>query len=89
MAVFTQVAFDDAAALAARLSLGSLRELRGITAGIENTNYFLICERGDYVLTVFERLSAAQRQSLVGALSVFAEAAGEVPDDAWMLGWST
>ena len=39
--------------------------------------------------TIVGRLSAAQRELLVDALSVFAEAAGEVPDDAWKLGWTT
>jgi len=60
MAVFTEVAFDDARALVARLNLGALRELRGITSGIENTNYFVSCARGEYVLTLFERLSFEQ-----------------------------
>jgi len=80
MAVFTQVAFDDAAALAARLSLGSLRELRGITAGIENTNYFLICERGDFVLTVFERLSASQLPFYLHLMKHLAQRGIPVPD---------
>ena len=60
MAVFTEVAFDDANALIARLNLGTLTELRGITSGIENTNYFVTCTKGDYVLTLFERLTAEQ-----------------------------
>jgi homoserine kinase type II len=60
MAVFTEVAFDDARALVARLALGELRELRGITSGIENTNYFVTCSRGEYVLTLFERLGFEQ-----------------------------
>ena len=60
MAVFTDVSLDDAAALAARLHLGRVKELRGIAAGIENTNYFLTTERGAWVLTLFERLSAGQ-----------------------------
>ena len=60
MAVFTEVGFDEAAALASRLGLGALRTLTPITAGIENTNYFLSAERGEYVLTLFERLSFEQ-----------------------------
>jgi homoserine kinase type II len=60
MAVFTEVAFNDAAALAARLQLGRVHGLHGIKAGIENTNYFLLTERGDYVLTIFERLTFEQ-----------------------------
>jgi homoserine kinase type II len=60
MAVFTQVSRDDAAELALRLGLGALTELRGISSGIENTNYFLNTDQGEYVLTLFERLSFDQ-----------------------------
>ncbi len=64
MAVFTEVALDEARELLRRLQLGELRELRGIHGGIENTNYFATTDRdgevGQYVLTLFERLSPQQ-----------------------------
>jgi len=60
MAVFTEVGFGEADALVQRLGLGPLRELRGIEGGIENTNYFATTESGEFVLTLFERLSAGQ-----------------------------
>ena len=60
MAVFTPVSDDDARALLAHYDLGTLVSLRGITAGIENTNYFLVTTRGEYVLTLFEVLTQAQ-----------------------------
>ncbi|MBV7487041.1 homoserine kinase [Bordetella sp. BOR01] len=60
MAVFTPVSDDDARTLLANFDLGDLVSLRGITAGIENTNYFLITTRGEYVLTLFEVLTQAQ-----------------------------
>lgn len=60
MAVFTEVGFGEADALVQRLGLGPLRELRGIEGGIENTNYFATTESGEFVLTLFERLSAEQ-----------------------------
>ncbi|HVZ45874.1 MAG TPA: homoserine kinase [Ramlibacter sp.] len=56
MAVFTEVSADEAEALLRKLNLGALKELRGIHGGIENTNYFVTSESGDYVLTLFERL---------------------------------
>lgn len=61
MAVYTDVSFDEAASLVARLGLGTLNALTGIRSGIENTNYFADTTRADgescsYVLTVFERL---------------------------------
>jgi homoserine kinase type II len=60
MAVFTEVSFDDAAALIGRLGIGELTALKGIAAGIENTNYFADTAQDRYVLTVFERLSFEQ-----------------------------
>jgi homoserine kinase type II len=65
MAVYTDVSFDEAASLIARLGLGRLSALQGIRSGIENTNYFADIVRADgatgrYVLTVFERLSFEQ-----------------------------
>jgi len=60
MAVFTEVPPDEAAALLSRLNLGTLQAMQGINSGIENTNYFVTTERGDFVLTLFERLSAEQ-----------------------------
>ncbi len=60
MAVFTEVGVDEAAALVTRLDLGTLTALAGIEGGIENTNYFLSTDSGEYVLTLFERLGFAQ-----------------------------
>ncbi|MGJ7581106.1 homoserine kinase [Variovorax sp. RHLX14] len=60
MAVYTDVGFDEANALVQRLGLGALRSLKGIQGGIENTNYFASTEKGEYVLTLFERLGADQ-----------------------------
>ena len=34
------------------------------------------------------RIPAAVRPSLIAALTTFAEAAGEIPDQSWLLGWS-
>jgi homoserine kinase type II len=64
MAVFTDVSTEQAQALLDTLALGELQSLKGITAGIENTNYFVTTTRDgephDYVLTIFERLSFEQ-----------------------------
>jgi DNA-binding MarR family transcriptional regulator len=37
---------------------------------------------------VLARLNAKQRAALTAAFRVFAEAAGEAPDEAWKLGWT-
>lgn len=80
MAVFTQIEFDEAAALAQRLGLGRLASLKPISAGIENTNYFASCERGEYVLTVFERLTAEQLPFYLRLMQHLARHGIPVPD---------
>ena len=60
MAVYTEVRFEEADALCQRLGLGALTDLQGIRSGIENTNYYASTARGQWVLTLFERLSADQ-----------------------------
>jgi len=60
MAVYTQVGFDEADRLVKRLGLGALTDLHGIRSGIENTNYYATTVRGQWVLTLFERLPREQ-----------------------------
>lgn len=60
MAVFTEVSPQEAAGLLSDLDLGTLQSMQGATSGIENTNYFVSTDKGDYVLTLFERLSYEQ-----------------------------
>ncbi len=60
MAVYTEVGFAEADALCRRLGLGELTDLQGIRSGVENTNYYATTVRGQWVLTLFERLSPAQ-----------------------------
>lgn len=60
MAVFTEVTLDEARPLFDQLQIGSLTALRGIEGGIENTNYFASTDQGEYVLTLFERLTHHQ-----------------------------
>ena len=84
MAVFTEVPEREAGELVRRLKLGELRELRGIHGGIENTNYFLVTEqdgeRRDYVLTLFERLTAQQLPFYLYLMKHLARHGIPVPD---------
>lgn len=60
MAVYTSVSDAQVLPLLDNLGLGELVALNPIKGGIENTNYFLSTSTGEYVLTLFERLTKAQ-----------------------------
>ncbi len=60
MSVYTQVSQSEAADWLRHFSVGRLVALEPIKAGIENTNYFVTTTQGRYVLTLFERLPAAE-----------------------------
>ena len=80
MAVFTDVPLDEARELLRGLALGELRELRGIHGGIENTNYFASTDQGEYVLTLFERLSSAQLPFYLRLMKHLAQRGIPVPE---------
>jgi homoserine kinase type II len=82
MAVFTSVNLEQAQGLADRLNLGSVTELRGIEGGIENTNYFLTTDQGEYVLTLFERLGFEQLPFYLFLMKHLAHRGVPVPDPA-------
>jgi len=60
MAVYTEVGFEQADAFVHGLGRGHVTALQGIGAGIENTNYFVSTDCGEWVLTLFERLQPEQ-----------------------------
>ncbi len=80
MAVYTEVSEDEAGALLQALDLGELLALRGIEGGIENTNYFVTSTRGEWVLTLFERLTHAQLPFYLHLMKHLAEHGVPVPD---------
>ncbi|MGN6701427.1 MAG: homoserine kinase [Burkholderiaceae bacterium] len=60
MAVFTPVSLDDLRRWIAQFPLGDALAIRGISSGIENSNFFITTERGEFVLTLFEKLGFEQ-----------------------------
>lgn len=80
MAVYTEVREADVAALLQHLNLPALVSLRGITSGIENTNYFVTTTQGEWVLTLFERLSAEQLPFYLRLMQHLARAGIPVPE---------
>ncbi len=54
MSVFTTINLEEVRAWLRDFAIGEIVELRGIAAGITNTNYFVITNSTRYVLTIFE-----------------------------------
>lgn len=82
MAVYTEVAPAEAGDLIRRLELGQLHGMQGCAGGIENTNYFVSTDQGEYVLTLFERLSFAQLPFYLALMKHLAGRGIPVPDPA-------
>jgi homoserine kinase type II len=60
MAVFTPVKLEDLETWMLQFPLGKALAIRGISSGIENSNFFIDTEQGEFVLTIFEVLNFEQ-----------------------------
>ena len=56
MSVYTNIEQFELEVFLKNYSLGALISYQGINAGIENTNYFVTTENGEFVLTIFEEI---------------------------------
>lgn len=79
MAVFTPVSLDDLSSWIKQFDLGRALAIKGISSGIENTNFFITTERGEYVLTVFEKLTFEQLPFYLNLMRHLAERGVSVP----------
>ena len=59
MAVYTDVSDADLSEFLGRYDVGGLLSCKGIAEGVENTNYFVHAERGNFILTLYEKRVAA------------------------------
>jgi homoserine kinase type II len=80
MAVFTAVTESQLAQWMQHYDLGDVVEFRGIASGIENSNFFLTTTRGEYVLTIFEKLTAKQLPFYLDLMQHLAAHRVPVPD---------
>jgi homoserine kinase type II len=55
MAVYTSLNKDEIINFLSEFDVGVLKDFQGITAGVENTNYFIHTDKNTFVLTIFEK----------------------------------
>ena len=55
MAVYTEVSDEDVAAFVAEYDIGRVLALKGIAEGVENSNFLLVTDTGQFILTLYEK----------------------------------
>jgi homoserine kinase type II len=60
MAVYTEVGDDELRAFVELYALGEVLSCKGIAEGVENSNYLLTTECGNFILTLYEKRVARQ-----------------------------
>src|ERR1700741_4910333 len=60
MAVYTDVADDELKAFIALYDIGEVLACKGIAEGVENSNFLVTTERGNFILTLYEKRVAPQ-----------------------------
>ncbi|MEN9847367.1 MAG: hypothetical protein RL368_107 [Pseudomonadota bacterium] len=77
MSVYTTVERDQLEEFLTHYDLGQLVCHQGISAGIENTNYFVTTDSGEFILTLFEQYSFEELPYFLELMAYLAE--HEVP----------
>lgn len=74
MAVYTHVNDDELRDFLAAYDLGLVKSFKGIAEGVENTNYILRTEGGNFILTLYEkRVSASELPFFLNLMSHLSE----------------
>src|SRR6266849_5784248 len=60
MAVYTDVADDELRTFIALYDVGEVLSCKGIAEGVENSNFLVTTERGNFILTLYEKRVAPQ-----------------------------
>jgi homoserine kinase type II len=74
MAVYTEIPDDEFARFMAGYDLGAVTSMKGIAEGVENSNFLLVTERGQFILTLYEkRVDPADLPFFLGLMEHLAE----------------
>lgn len=74
MAVYTEIPDDEFDAFMRRYDLGNVLSMKGIAEGVENSNFLLVTEAGQFILTLYEkRVDPADLPFFLGLMEHLAE----------------
>jgi homoserine kinase type II len=73
MSVYTEVGRDELVAFLSDYAVGELVSYQGISDGIENTNYFVTTQQGQFVLTLFEHHEFGELAYFLDVMTYFYE----------------
>jgi homoserine kinase type II len=73
MSVFTTLNLEEARTWLRDFAIGEIVELRGIAAGITNTNYFVVTPQNKYVLTIFEKNTLNELHYFADLMTFFSQ----------------
>lgn len=79
MSVYTDLSANDVVAYLSQFSLGDYDNHQGISAGVENTNFFVSIANQKYVLTIFEHHNAKEVEKFIKIGRHLAEQGVPVP----------
>jgi homoserine kinase type II len=71
MSVYTEVKRTELVAFLSDYAVGNLVSYEGISDGIENTNYFVTTEQGQFVLTLFEQHDFEEMDYFLDVMTFF------------------
>ena len=75
MAVYTEVSDDEIAPFIDSYGLGEVLSFKGIAEGVENSNYLVVTDDGQYILTLYEkRVDPAELPFFLGLMEHLAAA---------------
>ena len=55
MAVYTEIGDEELRAFVALYDIGEVLSCKGIAEGVENSNFLLTTEQGNFILTLYEK----------------------------------
>ena len=80
MAVYTRVSEDELAEFLNDYDIGSATSFSGITEGVENSNFRLTTDKGNYILTLYEkRVNVDDLPFFIGVMDHLSDAGGNCP----------